>query len=206
MEPVLQSERGIKHGPDLVVHSAIQAFVFLTVWMAICQPYPERGNDFCSPEWTARKAIFHVLAQKKDLSQGILLTGVMWWCTSRVIVLPRRWSRTAEGLVYSQRRTYLKSSMFFLNPLLVAWYKETIKHVFAQNMPQLINFFILVYGWWTDISLRVHRKDPSKFERFLQTNRIMMKYELVFVLSIKALLVKMVLVLTLKGSIHIQTK
>ena len=35
---------------DLVVHSAIQAFVFLIVWMTICQPYLEKSNDFCSPE------------------------------------------------------------------------------------------------------------------------------------------------------------
>lgn len=39
----LTKGREIKHEADPVVHSAIQAFVFLAAWTAICQPFTCRG-------------------------------------------------------------------------------------------------------------------------------------------------------------------
>lgn len=55
----------------LVVHSAIQAFVLLIVWMTICQPYQEESDDFCTPERAPSRAIFHLIpVQKKGLSRG----------------------------------------------------------------------------------------------------------------------------------------
>ena len=69
---------GYKACADLVAHSPIEPFVFLTVWTAICQANLESCNDFCSPDWTLSRAIFHILGHrqwtKKDPSHGILLT------------------------------------------------------------------------------------------------------------------------------------
>lgn len=70
--------------------------------------YLQRGNDFCSPHWAPGKAIFHMLALKKDPSRWggwecvcVCVCrkggGVMHCCTSRMMVVPQRCSRRCNG-------------------------------------------------------------------------------------------------------------
>lgn len=62
---------GLKRGPTWLFTLPFKPFVFLKSVDGHLSSLPrERGDDFCSPEWTPRKAIFHVLELKKRPVSG----------------------------------------------------------------------------------------------------------------------------------------